>query len=175
MYNYDNYEADERAEDVAFRRLWAGGAATAVVAALTAVAGLLIARGLFHVAVLAPEGAGIWGDASTGTYAMLAAAAALLATGLMHVLIVTTPAPHQFFGWMMGLFIVIAVVLPLTLGVDVRSRVATAVINLAIGMVITLLVSGTTGSARRNRPGDPRAAGTADTLRMGGPPDYRPR
>jgi hypothetical protein len=36
-------------------RLWAGGTATAVVAALAAVAGVLIARGVFKVPVLAPQ------------------------------------------------------------------------------------------------------------------------
>jgi hypothetical protein len=35
-------------------RLWTGGLATALVAALVAVVGVLIARGLFDVSVLAP-------------------------------------------------------------------------------------------------------------------------
>jgi hypothetical protein len=35
-------------------RLWTGGLATALVAALVAVVGVLIARGLFDVPVLAP-------------------------------------------------------------------------------------------------------------------------
>jgi hypothetical protein len=132
-------------------RLWAGGAATAVIAALVAVAGILIARGLCHVAVLAPKSDGIWGNANTVTYALLAAAAALLATGLAHLLSVTTPAPNQFFGWTMSLLTLIAVVLPLTIGADLGSRVATAIINLAIGVEITLLVHVTATSARRVR------------------------
>jgi hypothetical protein len=36
-------------------KLWSGGAATAVVAALTAVVGILLARGVFGVPVLAPQ------------------------------------------------------------------------------------------------------------------------
>jgi hypothetical protein len=39
-------------------RLWTGGLATAAVAALVAVAGVLIARGVFDVPVLAPTGEG---------------------------------------------------------------------------------------------------------------------
>ena len=43
------------ANAVAAGRLWAGGAATAVVAALIAVVGILLARGVFDVPVLAPK------------------------------------------------------------------------------------------------------------------------
>ncbi len=73
-------------------RLWTGGLATAAVAALVAVVGVLIARGLFDVPVLAPTGEGTLGDASTARLAGLAALAALLATGLLHLLLLTTPA-----------------------------------------------------------------------------------
>jgi Family of unknown function (DUF6069) len=134
-------------------RLWAGGAATAVVAALMALAGMLIARGLLHVAILAPKSDGIWGNANTTTYCLLAAAAALLATGLAHLLSVTTPAPSAFFGWTMALLTLIAVVLPLTIGADLPSRIATAIINLAIGISIALLVHVSVENARtvRNR------------------------
>ncbi|HEX4725985.1 MAG TPA: DUF6069 family protein [Pseudonocardiaceae bacterium] len=132
-------------------RLWAGGAATALIAALVAVAGMLVARGLFRVAVLAPESDGIWGNANTTTYALLAAAAALLATGLIHLLSITTPVPSQFFGWTMALLTLIAVVLPLTIGADLGSRIATAIINLAIGVEVTVLVHVTEASARRVR------------------------
>ena len=60
-------------------RLWTGGLATAAVAALVAVVGVLIARGVFDVPVLAPTGEGTLGDASTARLAGLAALAALLA------------------------------------------------------------------------------------------------
>ncbi|GAB3887766.1 DUF6069 family protein [Kibdelosporangium lantanae] len=141
---------DERS-DLDAQRLWAGGAATAVVAGLAAVAGVLIARGVFRVPVLAPESYGLWGDADTGTYALLAAAAALLATGLRHLLSVTTPEPGRFFGWIMATTTVIGIVLPLTLGADLASQLATAVINLGLGAIITLLVQGTAASAQRVR------------------------
>lgn len=55
------HPAQGDANVVAGGRLWAGGAATAVVAALIAVVGILIARGVFGVPVLAPEGEGTWG------------------------------------------------------------------------------------------------------------------
>ncbi len=73
-------------------RLWTGGVATAIVAALIAILGVLLARGVLGVPLLAPDEAGAFGDSSTLMLALLAALAALLATGLMHVLLLTTPA-----------------------------------------------------------------------------------
>jgi hypothetical protein len=132
-------------------RLWAGGVATAAVAALAAVAGVLIARGIFGVAILAPERDGLWGNANTSLYAMLAAAAALAATALRHLLSVTTPASAEFFAWTMVMVTLIVFVLPLTLGADFGSRVATATINLALGVIITILVNRAAASAYRVR------------------------
>jgi uncharacterized protein DUF6069 len=144
---YGNQPQDVR-PGIDARRLWAGGVATAVVAALLAVVGLLIARGIFEVEVLAPKGEGVWGNASTTTYALVAAAAALLATGLMHLLSVATPAPSQFFGWIMVLITLIAVVLPLTLTVALSAKIATAAINLVIGLAIAAVVNSMAASAR---------------------------
>jgi hypothetical protein len=129
-------------------RLWAGGVATAVVAALAAVVGLLIARGIFNVVVLAPKGQGIWGNANTATYALAAAAAALAATALMHLLSLTVPVPGQFFQWIMVLVTLLAVVLPLTLTAMMSAKIATAAINLVLGMIITVVVNSMAASAR---------------------------
>jgi hypothetical protein len=129
-------------------RLWAGGVATAVVAALTAIVGLLIARGIFNVTVLEPQGQGIWGNASTVTYAVAAAVVALLATGLMHLLSLAVPSPGTFFSWIMVLVTAIAVVVPLTLDVKLEAKAATAAINLVIGLVITIVIYTMAESAR---------------------------
>jgi hypothetical protein len=141
-------------------RLWAAGAATAVVAALAALVGILISRGLAHVAILAPQGEGAWGDASTTIYVVLSAVVALLATALLHFLLVTTPHATQFFGWIMGLLIVASMVIPLSLGADLDNRIATAALNLLIGLAITLPLSNVTSFVRPRvvpvRPMDPR-------------------
>ncbi|WP_435158035.1 DUF6069 family protein [Amycolatopsis sacchari] len=128
-------------------RLWAGGVATALVAALVAIVGILIARGLADVAILAPKGSGLWGNANTATYAIVSAVVALAATGLMHLLSVATPKPTTFFGWIMVLLTLIGVVLPLSLSAGVETKIATALLNLVIGLVITLLVISLAGSA----------------------------
>lgn len=130
-------------------RLWMGGVATAVVAALVAVVGVLIARGLFDVAVLAPKGKGAWGDASTAMLAGLAVGAALLATGLMHLLLLTTPRPGRFFIWIMVLAMLAVAIAPLLTDEDAATRIATAAIYLAIGIAVGSLVSSVARSAVR--------------------------
>src|SRR5215831_17000897 len=69
------------------RQLWSGGVATALVAALIAVAGILVCRWLFDIPILAPRRDGAWGNASTAGYSLAAAAAALVATAIMHLLL----------------------------------------------------------------------------------------
>jgi Family of unknown function (DUF6069) len=130
-------------------RLWTGGLATALVAALVAVVGVLIARGLFDVPVLAPERDGALGNASTARLAVLAAVAALLATGLMHLLLLSAPRPFRFFTWIISLLTLVAVLAPFMTDVKLATQVATAAIGLVIGMAIGSLVSGAARSAIR--------------------------
>jgi Family of unknown function (DUF6069) len=132
------------------RQLWSGGAATAVVAALIALVGILVCRWLFNVPILAPRRDGAWGDASTAGYA-IAAAAALVATAIMHLLLIATPRPQSFFAWIIGLATVIAVVYPFSTTAPLSQKVATAVINLVLGAAIGSLVNGTAARVIRRR------------------------
>jgi membrane associated rhomboid family serine protease len=137
-------------------RLWTGGLATALVAVLVAVVGVLIARGLFDVPVLAPTREGVLGGTSTARLAILAAVAALLATGLMHLLLVSTPRPFRFFTWIISLLTLVAVLAPFMADAGLATKVATAAIGLVIGMAIGSLVSGAARSATRLSRQDPR-------------------
>ena len=130
-------------------RLWTGGLATALVAALVALVGVLIARGLFDVPVLAPEGEGALGNAGTARLAILAAVAALLATGLLHLLLLSTPRPFRFFTWIVSLLTLVAVLAPFMTDAKLATQVATAAIGLVTGMAIGSLVSGAGRSAIR--------------------------
>lgn len=89
-------------------RLCVWGVATAVVAALAVLAGVLVTRGVLGIPVLAPKAASDFGDSSTAVYAGLAAGCALLATALLHVLLLGTPRPFMFFAWIIGLADVVA-------------------------------------------------------------------
>ncbi|PRY30846.1 DUF6069 family protein [Pseudosporangium ferrugineum] len=130
-------------------RLWAGGAATAVVAALIAVVGVLVGRGLFGVEVLAPQGAGVWGGARTGWYALGAGVLSLLATGLMHVLLLFTPRPMLFFGWVVALATLTAMLAPFVTENDVGSRFFTAGLNFILGVATGSLIAGSAHAAVR--------------------------
>ena len=99
-------------------RLAAGGAATAVVAALITLAGILVGRGIFGVELLAPKGAGVWGDADTGWYALGAAATSVIATALIYLLILFTPRPMLFFGWVVSLATLVAMTAGLAPGCE---------------------------------------------------------
>jgi hypothetical protein len=116
---------------------------------MTAVAGVLIARGVLDITVLAPATAGPWGGTATAWYAGGAAAAALLATGLVHLLLLSTPRPMRFFAWAMVLATVIAVFVPMVADAALAARLAVAALNLILGIAIGSLVSGTAASAVR--------------------------
>lgn len=128
---------------IAAGRLWATGAATAVVAALAAVVVTLFIRGVLHVPVFAPRRAGVWGDATTGHLAAMAVAAALVATGLLHLLLATTAQPRVFFTWIAGLVTVAMMLLPFTTGLGTAAKIAGATVFLAIGATITGLLAAT--------------------------------
>ena len=133
------------------RTLWSGGAATAVVAALIALVGILVCRWLFTIPILAPRRDGAWGAASTAGYVFASAAVALFATALMHLLLLSTPRPRVFFTWIIGLATVIAVVFPFSTTAPVSQKVATALVNLVLGIAIGSLVSGVSMRATRHR------------------------
>jgi hypothetical protein len=130
-------------------RLWSAGLATAVVAALIALVGVLIVRAVFRIALYAPATAGAFGSSATIVLCVTAALAALAATGLAHLLLLSTPRPLTYFGWIVGLLTTAAFVLPFLAGRSFPIAFAMAVIHLVIGMAIGSLVSGAAATARR--------------------------
>ncbi len=129
-------------------RLWTGGLATALVAALIGLVGVLIVRVLVHVT---PDATGLLFATRSGTLMLClsAAGAALLATGLAHLLIVSTPSPLAYLGWIVGLATAAAAVLPLASGAPLAAAVAAGVVHLVIGMAIGSLVAGAATAAMR--------------------------
>jgi hypothetical protein len=130
-------------------RFWAGAAATAVVAALIALVGILVCRWTLNIAILAPAGDGAWGNAHTAEYALIAALIAIIAAGLLYLLVLGTPQPSMFFNWIMGLATLAAVVYPFSTSAPLDQKAATAVVNLVLGIAITTLL--TTVAARSIR------------------------
>jgi hypothetical protein len=121
-------------------RLWGGGLATAVVAALVAAVGVLVCRDLLHVKLVEPPLLKIT-NSFAGNYAITAFVAALVATGLAHLLSVVTPRPRIFFGWIVGLVTVVTMVLPFALEGNLKGKICAALINMVIGLCIASLLS----------------------------------
>lgn len=124
------------------RSLWTGGVATAMVAALVAVVGVLVVRGVFGIPVVAPSNADAAIDYVGAIWlALFAVVGGVLATALAHVLLLLVPRPMAFFGWIEGLVTLAFVVWPYTVRVDGTVQFANAALYLAIGTVIGVLVN----------------------------------
>jgi len=141
------------------RMLWSGGVATAVVAGLIALVGVLVCRWLFNIPILAPKRDGAYGDAHTTTLVLIAAGAALVTTLLAHLLLLSTPRPMVFLGWIVGLVTVIVVVFPFRTGAVLSHKIATAVLYLIIGIAIGTLIAGVGERATRVRGAPPAPPG----------------
>lgn len=128
-------------------RLWTGGLATAAVAALVALVGTLVIRVLVAFAPVGTSTAHAIANGNAGLLCLFAAVAALAATGVAHLLIVSTPDPLSYLGWIIGLSTTAAVVLPLVGATMWAAAVTTAVLHLVIGMAIGSLVVGATAAA----------------------------
>jgi hypothetical protein len=114
----------------------------AVVVGLVALVGVLVSRWLFKVPVLAPSRDGAYGDVRTTTMILVAMAAALVATALVHLLMLGTLRPLMLFGWIVALVTTIAVVFPFSTTAALDAKIATAIVNLAIGLATGMLVGG---------------------------------
>lgn len=136
-------------------RLWPGGIATAVVAGLVALVGVLVCRWLFAIPLLAPANDGAYGSVHTTGFVLAAAAAAMVATGLVHLLLISTPRPLAFFGWIVTLATVLAVLFPFSTAAPLTAKVATAAVDLVLGIAIGSLIGGVAArSLRRVGPRD---------------------
>jgi hypothetical protein len=123
-------------------RLWAGGAATACVAALVAAIGVLLFSSVLDIRIVQPPLLLTITDSLAVNYAATAFVAALLATALAHLLAATTPRPRMFFGWIIGLATVATMVVPFAADASMAGKVSTAVINMVVGIAIATLLTG---------------------------------
>jgi hypothetical protein len=163
-------------------RFWAGAVATAVVAALIALVGILICRWTLGIPILAPAGAGAWGDAHTSEYVFASAGIALVAAALLNLLVLGAPRPGLFFGWIIALATLVAVVYPFSTAAPIAQKVATAVVDLALGIAIGTLLNAVASRAVRLPGVPPQPPTGADSRWVPGQredlptrPNYMPR
>ena len=135
-------------------RYWAGAMATALVAALVGVAGVVIFQGVFDIDLVTPANENsAEGDAFR--YAATGFVGALVAADLLYLLLLSTPRPRAFFGWIMGLVIVVAAVIPFARTDDRPSAIATAGVNVVMGIAILSLLSSVAERTVRRVPEQP--------------------
>ena len=84
-------------------------------------------------------------------YVFAAAACALVATALMYLLLLSTPYPRVFFGWIIGLATVVAVVFPFSTTAPMSQKIATGLLNLVLGIAIGTLIAEVSRRATRRR------------------------
>ncbi len=132
-------------------RFWAGAAATALVAALIGLIAVIVFERIFQVALVPPPDIFATGS-QQAAYAIDGAILALLAAGLLHLLILSTPRPRAFFGWIMALVIVVIAVLPFAWTSDVTAAALSGVVNLLIGVAVWSLLAGVAGRTIVRRP-----------------------
>lgn len=128
-------------------RLWAGGGATAVVAAGIGVVGVLLVRGLLGIPILSTKGHLV--DQAMAVVPITAGLAALAATALLHLLLLTTPRPTAFFGAICAIVIAIMVLQVFLVGGTVQEEVATSMLYVIIGVGITSALTGVAHAAAR--------------------------
>jgi hypothetical protein len=132
-------------------QLWPGGVATAIVAALVALVGILVSRWLLRIPLLSPRQDGAYGDAHTTGYVVAAAVAALIATAILYLLLLSTPRPMTFFTWIVALATIVTVLYPFSTGAPLQQKVATAAVDLVIGFAIGSLLNGVGARSIRRR------------------------
>jgi hypothetical protein len=155
-------------------KLWSGGVATAIVAALIALVGVLVCRWVLAIPVLAPKADGAYGNVDTTGFMLAAAAAALIATALLYLLMVSTPRPLTFFSWIVGLVTVLFVVFPVSTSAPLEQKVATALVDLVLGIAIGSLLHGVAAWSVRY-PGVPSRPGETAYQVPDRPPGGYPR
>jgi Family of unknown function (DUF6069) len=130
-------------------RLWAGGVATAVVAAGVSLIGVMVLHKLLHAPILSPGGLRQAADYAMVAFPVSAGIATLLATGLLHLLMTTTPRASQFFAWIGSLLMALVVLQVFLHDTDLLTKFETAAFYLLIGVAIISSLLGVSRSAVR--------------------------
>ena len=130
-------------------RYWAGVVATALVTALIGLVGVLIVDQILDIELVVRD---LVGTGSTGAaFVVGGVLASIAAGGLLQLLVMSTPKPRAFFGWIMFLATLTAALLPLTWTDVLESAIATGLVNALIGIAIWSLLLGVL--SRTLRPG----------------------
>jgi hypothetical protein len=147
--SYPQRSWDDGDVEVIGKRLWAGGVATAVVAAGIAIVGVLIISSVFDVGIQTGQRSGALVDNAMTIIPVCAVIAALAGTALLHLLLLTTPRPATFFSAIVLLVLVVLLLQVFLAAGGVIDHIATAILYAAIGLAIISMLSGVSRTAVR--------------------------
>jgi hypothetical protein len=147
--SYPQRSWDDGDVEVIGKRLWAGGVATAVVAAGIAIVGVLIISNVFELGIQTAQRSGALVDNAMTIIPVCAVIAALAGTALLHLLLLTTPRPATFFSAIVLLVLVVLLLQVFLADGGVIDHIATAVLYAAIGLAIISMLSGVSRTAVR--------------------------
>jgi hypothetical protein len=140
---------DDGDVEVVAKRLWAGGVATAIVAAGIAVVGVLIINTVLEVPIQTAGRSGALVDNAETIIPVAAAIAALAGTALLHLLLLTTPRPATFFSAIAFLVIAVLLLQVFLAEGSIAGHIATAILYAGIGIAIVSMLSGVSATSVR--------------------------
>jgi hypothetical protein len=147
--SYPQRSWDDGDVEVVAKRLWAGGVATALVAAGLAFVGVLIINSIFEVGIQTAGRSGALVDNASTVIPIAAGIAALASTALLHLLLMTTPRPASFFSAIAVLVIVVLILQVFLADGSVSAHIATGILYAAIGVAIVSMLSGVSATSVR--------------------------
>jgi hypothetical protein len=147
--SYPQRSWDDGDVEVVAKRLWAGGVATALVAAGIAFVGVLIINSIFEVGIQTAGRSGALVDNASTVIPVAAGIAALASTGLLHLLLLTTPRPASFFSAIAVLVIVVLILQVFLADGTISAHIATGILYAAIGIAIVSMLSGVSATSVR--------------------------
>jgi hypothetical protein len=123
-------------------RYWAGVLATMLVAALIGLAATFILEDVLNLEIQ-PQ-ADLFGTGSDlMAWVVAGALFALVAAVVLYLLVLSTPRPRSFFGWVVGLATVILAAVPFADRPEIVPAILAAIVWIIIGSAVYSLLTGT--------------------------------
>jgi hypothetical protein len=123
-------------------RFWAGALATTLVAALIGLAADFILEEVLNLEIQAQ--ADVFGTGSDLMAWVLAGALfALASAAVLYLLVMSTPRPRSFFGWVVALATVILAAVPFAGQFELIPAILAAIVWIIIGSAVYSLLTGT--------------------------------
>lgn len=123
-------------------RFWAGALATMLVAALIGLAAEFILEEVLNLEIQAQADLFATGS-DLMAWVVAGALFALVAAIVLYLLVMSTPRPRSFFGWVVGLATVILAAVPFAGDFELVPAILAAIVWIVIGSAVYSLLTGT--------------------------------